>query len=604
MWSGIVINAVLAAPMPEEMVEEMRKASKSKETKVMEDMRPSTELDYSVWFDPSRHHESMHWTMAPNPPMARKVKMVIDQWISTLENGPILYPTMSTKKISRNTVANLSRDIDTRWADPDLLVDQTMLEELYHESGYKAYGVVEMRQRWYTSGLGPRTYFAAGGTAYHASKYLQQPFNLLCELFDPTHRINRVNPQRLVIDEFDDDEEPEDPYIYDLTTFTSNMAEQVPFLYKLSEYCRGHIVYVLDSYAGCIEQDLGEMLWEYAEYNNKAEYEDLSQGLGEYGPFLQHGIAGFLGVHGNIASCMFLHGAVMLQGVRDTSKLNIAGDDGIVITTDREKIFRIVRLLGLMEESKAYVGSEPGAIALKRPISVDYENLLIVTARILIWPSFERFAHAALNPPDIRLGPLDKPKDRIDAIHRFSAAVLSMFRHLRTYVLDPPFKDFLKKLLQDQYGRFQIPLYGSVPQFGGDERMGFITAVSDEAFCGDPITYTIDINFRGKFKGTRRDKVIVDTLTGRSFAGSTFSSNSTPLLRFLKGIRYVSAEKETIDLEGESALWAAHKEFGEDRFLPPVYTYIVLKDIPPLLFEMTEMVEKFRYIDIASRRTA
>ncbi|UHK02574.1 hypothetical protein [Heterobasidion ambi-like virus 2] len=591
--------------MPETMKQELRRASKSKETKVMEDMRPSLELDYSVWFDKDRHHRPMHWTMAPNPPMARKVKMVIDQWIRTLENGPTLFPTMSTKKVSHNTVMNLARDVDERWADPDLLVDQTMLEALYHETGYKANGVVQMRQRWYKSGLGPRTYFAAGGTAYHISKHLQQPFNLLCELLDPTHRVNRVNPQRLVIDEFDDDEEPEDPYIYDLTTFTSNMAEQVPFLYELSEYCRGHTIYVLDGHAGCIERDLGEMLWEYAEYNNKAEYEDLSQGFGDYGPFLQHGIAGFLGVHGNIASCMFLHGAVMLQGVRDTSKLNIAGDDGIVLTTDRERIFRIIRLLGLMEESKAYFGSEPGAIALKRPISVDYEHLLIVTMRILIWPSLESFAESSLHPPyDTRYSFLDIPEDRLDAIDRFSASVLSLFRHLRTYTLDSHFKAFLKKLLQSQYEQFQLPLYGSVPQFGGDVRMGFVTAVSDEALYEDPIIYTIDKNFAGKFKGTRRERIVIDSLTGHSFMGCAFSSNTTPLLKYLKNIGYVSAVKETIDLEGESALWAAHKEFGEDRLLPAVYTYTVLKDIPSVLFEMTEMVEKIRRIDMLSRRTA
>jgi hypothetical protein len=51
---------------------------------------------------------------------------------------------------------------------------QADLEYLYMTTGDKMVGSpCEVKQRWYTSQLFPRTYYAAGAEAYHRSKYVR-----------------------------------------------------------------------------------------------------------------------------------------------------------------------------------------------------------------------------------------------------------------------------------------------------------------------------------------------------------------------------------------------------------------------------------------------
>jgi len=59
----------------------------------------------------------------------------------------------------------------------------------------------------------------------------------------------------------------------------------------------------------------------------------------------------------------------MSQLVDTFSNLGVAGDDGIIDSEDDYTTFFLIRLLGLMEESKGYTTADPGwQVYLKRPI--------------------------------------------------------------------------------------------------------------------------------------------------------------------------------------------------------------------------------------------
>jgi len=83
-----------------------------------------------------------------------------------------------------------------------------------------------------------------------------------------------------------------------------------------------------------------------------------------------HGVAGFLGVVGNIATCNFIHASVLLQLAESETDCGCAGDDAAIVCrlSDEETIFTCVSLLGILQTEKVYRTSEGDALYLKRHI--------------------------------------------------------------------------------------------------------------------------------------------------------------------------------------------------------------------------------------------
>jgi hypothetical protein len=383
--SGLVIQLVKAAPLDRTEMQRAMDSAVAKELKVLETDRLPSTLDYGVWFE--RHFmDRLHPSLPPNPVMSKLVADAIENWIQSLERQTLIYPSISHKRTSADTHEEASLLFDPTYIEQlEDGLNQQHLEVWRHETGIEIQGVCEMRQKWYISGLTPRTYFASGGEAYSISKFLQGAFNDLADSVDPSNRFFKLNPTRLHLED-----EEHYVYIYDLTTFTSNMHEQPYFLDRLAHHCKGRQVRVLDAWEGVVTKDLGEMLLSYNTTNTGLRYTSRVVAKWTHGQWEKgaHHTAGFLGVYGNIATCTFLHAAVMLQTCTRQDQLNVAGDDGAKVDiVDSAPTFGAIRLLGLIEESKAYFSNMDGCVCLKRPLYQIGDR--VVQGMMTIWPNIE-----------------------------------------------------------------------------------------------------------------------------------------------------------------------------------------------------------------------
>jgi len=175
--AGLLYTLLKFAPMDDDTIELALKQSYMKEYDVLTSKRRYSEIIYDNLFKDNGF--SIHDNLPYNEIMINKHILNLNKWLNIL-NDVTLYPKFSDKTCSRDT---------TRIAyNYGIIDDQTILklsdiELIYHDTGIKLEGECEMRQVWLPSNLVPRTYYCMGGLAYHKSKYMQQAFSLLLELF-------------------------------------------------------------------------------------------------------------------------------------------------------------------------------------------------------------------------------------------------------------------------------------------------------------------------------------------------------------------------------------------------------------------------------------
>lgn len=235
------------------------------------------------------------------------------------------------------------------------------------------HGDLEVRQAWRYNDLSPRVYFSQGGVAFRSSMFAQEIFNTLVDSFEVSHRRRRYDLERLDIDQEDE------VWVYDYSSFTSNLTEQKYFLQELADYCKGYPLYVFDVSYGKVKLDLGSYIEEYSKVCCVGPKFYLSDQLLRLTKFLPatytHQKAGALGVYGNLASATVLHGLFSMNVFGSVRKSSVVGDDGLgvnrphsdpiesgeVTELDRHssEIKDILRLLGNIAELKFAVLSSP-----------------------------------------------------------------------------------------------------------------------------------------------------------------------------------------------------------------------------------------------------
>lgn len=204
------------------------------------------------------------------------------------------------------------------------------LEFHYHRTGQHAQGPVELRQAWGFNLLVPRTYYANGATTQEHSKHSQPIFNSLLDIFPNTHRKRRFDLKRLSI------QPRQTAIVYDYSSFTSLMEEQTYFLRELAKFCRGTLVWIVDTYHGLLQKDLGELIDDYVDHCNDRPEFVLAQSLQDILGFnadirFHHECAGMLGVNSNLASCTVLHGINLSFTTGSVTSNKCVGDDAIGI---------------------------------------------------------------------------------------------------------------------------------------------------------------------------------------------------------------------------------------------------------------------------------
>jgi hypothetical protein len=570
LYSGAIIMSCFLAPLSSSQIEEIKLASYMKEINTMNgDDVPSDHLDFTPFF--GNYTSSLSPNMSPNPKMAQHVHKAIDRWIAKQERAN-LFPKMSKKLLPTFTRQELDAYTNMLIEDP-MVSTQASLEWLLIEHKIDFRGAAELRQRWYTNGLSPRSYFVAGGDAYMSSKFLKDFWNDLVDELSVTNKQNRVNINRLHFDGVSK------ALFYDLTSFTSNMGVQRSFLGMLGSYCYQHPTTIFDGSRGLMEVDMGELIQEYNELNTFPRYKTHLYETYTADSSI-HGVAGFLGVYGNIATCTFLHGAVLLQLCQNDRQCACAGDDAVVFVEDEDTVWSCVSLLGILAREKTFDADDIDVVYLKRRTWVDARHFCIRQRSYIQFPSIlyladrkdlSRFRESSFSNNDLR----DLAASSLSATFK-SAARCNFHAHA---IGD------LKAILRDYYTQLSFPEEGSVPQFienPTSRQHNFIPSL-DALGSFDYVEQTIRRCFKG-FAYTVSREVPAFTQSIMLRSGTTFTAQLDSFGRYLLSLGLLEiVEKKRIKVVGDEALQVLLDEFDPDiRNPPPVIVYRAKRDLVSL----------------------
>jgi hypothetical protein len=397
LYCSIIALAVRISPnTTSEEYDAVLRESVHKEVSAAVNRFQGARLDFRCIFSSELHMREVPFSdrMAPNPEVASDTYSIFSRLRSSLSSMRIL-PSFGVKTVGTRVAdafwesyiqagSTFKHAVEDHKRD---LVSCGDCLRLYAETGGYVGGPVEVRTAWKYNQIGPRVYYARGGTVLPISQYLQPIVNRIIDAFPETHRKNRFAPPQDPLD-------PEDvEVIYDYSSFTSTLEQVVEFVRWLSIFFRGTTVVLIDVEHGPVEWDLGEL---FAAYNQECnEYADFdatrvfpTMDIDSH-PVLQH-TCGMLGVEGNIFLATLLHGIHLrfVSGLRrsrcvgDDARLHHRTIDGHLSNEERTLLGWIVRGIGESNDSKfgifeSDVDPELQAYRyVKRPIRRDHDIML------------------------------------------------------------------------------------------------------------------------------------------------------------------------------------------------------------------------------------
>lgn len=569
MLSGFVLSALLSAPYELPTVKIIKNELLWKEVSVMESIPRSPSVSWDSIYD---HFSPLHSDWKPCRRISKIVQRCIYRWTLKCENT-ILYPSMSSKTVSKHTRDNFEDSI-CKVLDSNCEISTTSLEHHYSRSGKLVYGSCELRQKWYPTQASPRTYFAQGGSAYNSSKFLRDAFNWLGDTFLPTNRFQRVNPTGMHVDTSVDD-----VYIYDLTSFTSLFHEQRPFLEFLARLCGSVKVTVFDSWEGPLVVSLGSLINDYI-LSNVCQPTWTTKIEGFDGLELVHSVAGFLGVFGNLATCTFPHG-IALSTIRDSEHdCWCAGDDAGTkddIETGGRDVNMVAQTIGSIAFEKTFIASQPGAVALKRPIGIF--GSILYQRRNILWPIFSVMCD---DDPRYNLDPCER------VVERVLGAIVAFLQTCVSADLSSSDIEFAYEFFSAFYERYNLPMSGWYPPLTGFFPYKLtVPRIERSAFGLDPLQVLI-----GSFFGTEYVAILENEIpwTGEStlYMGNTFQCNSDRHLSYLEKLGYLIREAVQVVLPGMVGYEQAIRDTDrKERHPLRVYQYTVIEKIPSQLMPLS-----------------
>lgn len=465
LLSSILISMILSNIPPKEYIDHQIVQSVSKELSVMESIpRPST-IDWNTIFNIDKRYWKLSDECVPNPSLHKEILHGLHQLRDRMDMK-LIWPYSTRKGVSEETARGyLSRVLDRKrpWYKEEngTIVSSTDVVANYLHYGEWISGDCEMKQKWYPSGLTPRTYFAQGGDAIRVSCYLRDFFNDVCDSFLPTDRYARVDGSRLVTYNngyF---------FIYDLTSFTSNFHEQRAFLSALSDFFYGVPVFLVGPGLELILQDLGEMIAEYRDVVNTEPPYRLSPKLfnlnGRESPRLKHHVSGFLGVPGNLATCTYPHGVLVAQHTDSTKRQSCAGDDGCVGCKDtkhEKMISSSIQRLGIFQTEKGSrtIDGQAASYLKRRFLQNGVSGFLVERVEFLMLSVVNAFRE-----PDPRFPALSDDRGKLR--RSIASSVCTLIRSLYAYsngVYLPGELEIILDFLEYVYRVAELPRKGEI----------------------------------------------------------------------------------------------------------------------------------------------
>lgn len=534
--AGAVIALTMIAPLSDEDIRKAKLDSIMKEVNVMRSNRYDPKFNWDAFFIDDRGGIPIHDQIEANPRMAHVVRDALKNWKSKIISQTH-YPTLSNKLLPSRDREHL-RYAGKNLAEPSDLATPASYEVQYLETGTSPEGPVQIGQRWYMNGLTPRTYFIAGGSAFTYARYLKGIFNSLVDSLSVSNSRNRVRPSRIHVLP-----QHHDLLLYDLTSFTSNLGCHYSFLKALASYSRNTEVTIVDVRHGLQNVNLGDLINEYAEYLNNypgyyydGDITDLDDDT--------HGVAGFLGVVGNIATCNFIHAAVLLQLAQDEEDCGCAGDDAAITFRNgtEEVIFTCVSLLGVLQTEKVYRTSEGDALYLKRRIELkdtgSYDGTLVPYLHDYIqWPSMIPFF-----TPTTQKRWREENLEYDERINIAVASISAFFSSVDRCYRNPHFSLVqASNMIQEYYRRLQLPEEGFIGFLNkgyGVPEYRFIPSVLALG-QGEFIRETAEMLYRGRVELPCRDEVPIAYQTVLQ-TNLSFWAYPNPSLRLLQKLGIVT----------------------------------------------------------------
>lgn len=581
--SAILLDILRGAPPSHHDQDMFRIKGWRTEIMLSEDSkRPDIDF-FPLFYDLRR---SIHPSLPYNEQTAFYVRRRFQQFRDRLIRHP---PTFFARATHKNMSRSTRRHYEETFGGNLCVLDRGIFgqddwQRIYHETGVQLEGEVEMRQKWYPSGAKPRTYFAMGGTCYRDSRFLQGFFTDLVNIFPSTNHITRLMPQ-LLRTTGDDDAF----FIYDLSSFTSNMRQQKSFCTALAEFFRGVVVIVVDEFSGPRETDLGLLLDQYNEtcvYGPQLSYErsPVSMGWSSVTSH-KHGVASLLGIFGNLMTCTLGHFLILTPALDDPQlEDETAGDDGLVRTnpTVHPLVLSCIGFVGEFAEDKCYMSTERGSVCLKRPIWQEGQSL--VHGKNVIPPTLmtaitylsgencdSRFEVYGLDDLTLRervsIVGVDLLRFLRSAYNTCSreyqgrlSEVVRGFTRLREKICNPT----QNRQVATEIAKSVWPIDpGEYDFFGGEEPFLVYAKTHITSF---------------EMPETDVRPIVPSELR---FCGDECIGNLDQRLVLLERLGYLVKEERRCLLVGDRAVWAWYVWFNERSRLPSaVYTLRCIKDIP------------------------
>lgn len=450
-------------------LEQNRIASWEKEIDATQSNDRDQVLDYAVWFSPYASDVKRPLTewIPPAPWHNLRIRRLMKSWATDMSNK-LLFPQFQVgKSISRLSAAEYHNRISGSWEVlSDVNVTTADLERYYAATGMTIPGPCEIRQTWGYNDITPRTYFTPGGDTFDASKYIRDVVNTLASQFEEVNFVSRFNLHDLELDQ------EITAFIYDYISFTSRMAEQKYFLEALAAFTDDVVVRLVDSNLGIVAESLGSLIRRYNDVCNRRPGFTVNRYQGHCQVVLEHKVAGFLGVYGNITSCTTVHGLHACQICGDDSRCRCVGDDvfGTIRLSrdfDREDMSTAIESLGDINREKIELWSEDDSgifdatddkawAYLKRPL---YRfNHRMILERALFLPMFGRILGFE---DDVR----QTREDLYTRAKLLAVQSLSCVKQIESLdpKLDKPQQDLIRSYLCVLYQSFGISEEGHLP---------------------------------------------------------------------------------------------------------------------------------------------
>lgn len=323
--AGFLMSIVQTLPLPGNQGYDLKQEAIQKEVLASTDRREPTVFNWSSVLSPNykiRQSSQLADKYHIAPDVQHRIFHTLTYSKARLHMS-LIFPQYSHKSMGQRSEEHLRRC----WNEDDIQFENSTfgLEILYHRHGLQISGNTEMRVAFKYNDLRPRCYFAQGPNQYYTARYIQPIFNIILDAIPGVNRETRfdISGIRLTEDEV--------LFIYDYSSFTSNLIELTDFTRELANFYRGTKVVIVDMHYGLVETDLGDLLDDYNESCNNYPSFEIQRSLDpEFfaAELVYHHHSGMLGVPGNISSCTLLHG-IHLMVLCLSMYCRCVGDDAI-----------------------------------------------------------------------------------------------------------------------------------------------------------------------------------------------------------------------------------------------------------------------------------